>query len=276
MTYYDQFLHWWDGTAWQPSSVAPIDAIAIPSTNIATSTSLALSKTTINSGEAVTLTATVTGASAGSVKCTNTSGGPALSVTDAAPPWTTSYSPTSTAKVKAAYLANGNYLGSTSTEKTITVKQKVTKTYKQSSRSGYQWRQSSTPFEVESTFTVGSSGQIPYTSFTITGIRLQVARYHAGSGSTSITAHVANSSGSILQSATLSVGGASGSDTPLSPTFNLTDFTVTSGTYRIGFTRDGAYQTQWDEYSAGGTLYYDGSSQGTGSLLWEIDGYAWV
>ena len=277
--YYGDALRWWDGTAWVPAipAVSAVNLVKVAAASVATSTSLAVTPTTINNGQTVTLTATVTGAATGSVQFTSNSGTPALNTTDATSPWTTTYSPTATAVVKAAYLANGSNLGSTSPTKTITVRQKSTKSYSQSTRSSYQWRQSSAPTKLESTFTVGASGNIPYTSFTVTGIKLQMATYFGSSGSTIITAHIANSTGTILsQLASVSIGAATSSDTPLSGIIDIPDVTLVSGTYRIGFTRSTSYQSQWDTYTGYGTLYEDGVSQGAGSLLWQIDGYVWV
>ena len=279
MDYYDLALKWWDGTSWQPvlPSVTDVDLVKVSATSVATTTALATSASTINNGQSVTLTATVTGAASGSVNFFQTSG-TSLNSTDSASPWTATYAPTTTSKVKASYIANGIYLGSTSTEKTITVKQQSTKTYSQASRSGYSWRQSSSPTKIESTFTVGSTGNIPYTSgFTITGIQLEVAGYYLGPGSSTITAHIANSSGTILSQKTgVVVSKASSSDSALSALIDIPDLAVSTGTYRIGFTRSTSYQTQWDEYTGSGTLYWDGASQGTGSILWKITGYIWA
>ncbi|TFG40318.1 MAG: Ig-like domain repeat protein [Candidatus Aminicenantes bacterium] len=274
--YYGQALRWWDGDTWAPTipAVGDVDLRKVSATSVATATTLTVTPTIVNAGSPVTLTATVTGASAGSVQFY---AGTTLISTDTASPWTATHAPTATTSYTAKYVANGVYLGSTSAGKSVTVKQKSTKTYVQASRSGYQWRQSSAPTKIESTFVVGTGGLIPYSSFVITGIKLQAARYHAGSGSSVITAHVASSNGTILSSkASVTLGAASGSDTPMSALIDLPDITVATGTYRIGFTRGTTVGTQWDEYSSKGTLYYDGSSQGAGSLLYEITGYIWA
>ena len=290
MSYYDNILQWWDGVVWQPVEIAPINAKAIPATSIATTTSLTASPATINAGETVTLTATVTGATAGSVKFTGGSLG--AGITDTASPWTTTNAPTASTTYYAEYLANGNYLGSKSTGKTVTVKQKVTKTATgpAKSSSNWEWKQSSAPFQVASTLTVGSGKDIPYSTAYVTKVVMWVSGYN---GTSTCRAGLWNNGspatllGSSPNTTTASGGDTAGEVKQTTFTFS-SPITVTTGTYNIGFWRDDNAGTAWAKSStiSGRTIWEDNSataigtlnkdaSEGSLSLSWVVTYYIW-
>jgi hypothetical protein len=142
MPYFDRALKWWDGGAWRPEiDNPPPDLVAIDPGNIATTTTLTVSASTVNAGTAVTLTATVSGTPAGSVIFERLSGSTWVAIsTDTASPWTASHTPTASTSYRARYLGSGVYQPSTSATKTVTVKtlQTATKEISASWSASYQ------------------------------------------------------------------------------------------------------------------------------------------
>lgn len=130
----------WDGSTWLPNPSLPA-AVGIPVTSVATTTTLSTSASSVNSGTAVTLTATVTGTPAGSVIFERLSGSTWVAIsTDTASPWTASHTPTATTSYRARYLGSGSSLPSTSATKSVTVKtlQTATKTLNAQWSASYQ------------------------------------------------------------------------------------------------------------------------------------------
>lgn len=96
---------------------------------IATSLSLTSNVTTINNGQSLTLTATLSGASSGSVAFRSGSPTGAIVATKTAPPYTVTVAPTADVTYYATYAANNDYLASNSAGRVINVRQVVTKTW---------------------------------------------------------------------------------------------------------------------------------------------------
>lgn len=280
--YWDEAVKWWTGAAWKPQNVdypGMRFVKEVPSA-IATQIAVSANPTVINAGGSTTLTATITPAAAtGTVRFTGpgfdsgaraVSGGVASAVVN----------PSATGTITAAYTATGAYLGSTANT-TITVQTISYFTARSSafglSRSGYQWGMSSAPHTLQSTFTVGGGGNLPYNSVVVTGIRIEVAKYYSNPAGNTCTAGIYNSGGGALSTATRSdMGAAGGTDTPLSG-WDIPDVTLGAGTYRIGFSFPSTTAIQWDyDSSASGYTYYaDGAATGSKSLLWEIDYYVY-
>jgi hypothetical protein len=108
-TYYAEFV---ENPPWKSSTSGGV-AVTV---NYPTSISLAASAASINNGEAVTLTATVTGATSGTVyfRSGSASGAIAATASVSGGRAVATVSPGAATTYYAQYVANGNYLGSTS------------------------------------------------------------------------------------------------------------------------------------------------------------------
>lgn len=135
-------LRVWDGVRWRPdvADMPACSVIAAPPANTvyqATTTTLTLSASTVNTGSSVTLTATVAGGTppaASSVRFEvyySTTGTWETLATDTASPWTTTHTPTSVRRqYRAVYLGATDttpnpdviYQSSTSATKTVTLR----------------------------------------------------------------------------------------------------------------------------------------------------------
>ena len=279
--YFDSAVKWWDGTKWRPGSadwLVPTISRKLP-TSIATSITLNLSATTINSGQSVTISGNITGASSGSVQIYR-GGGLLKTVTAGSGAYSTTDNPSSSSSYYAVYVANGNFLGSTSGTQNVTVRTAQYYTVRSSSygvaRNGYQWGMSGAPHTLQSTFNVGGGQHVP-SGATITGARIEVAAYYARSDAINYTGGIYNSGGGAISTVTRTDGKAGGTDTPLMA-FDFGDFAPADGGYRIGFSFPATSSIQWDYDSSapGFTFYADGGATGSKSLLWEIDYYVWA
>ena len=299
MGYYDQSLSWWDGEKWRPTDAEwQVGLLSKESTtSIATSTSLTLNGTagnvTINRGATVDLAATVAGTTAGTVEFRAGSTSGTLITSDTASPWNSAnYAPTATTTVYAVYKGSGVYLPSNSVGRTITVKQKATKTAAgpAKSSSNWEWKQSSEPYQIASTLTVGSGKDIPYATAYITAVTFWLSGYN---GTSTCRAGVWNNGspatllGSSPNTTTASGGDTAGEVKQTKFTFS-SPITVTTGTYNIGFWRSTSAGTAWSKSgtASGRTIWEDNSassmgqldkdaSEGSLSLSWTIDYYIW-
>lgn len=112
VTYYAEYVG-------NDQNVGAVSPGALVDYQIPTSISLAVSSSSVNAGQSVTLTATVTGASSGTVRFRKDSPSGTIVATDTSAPWSASVTPTADTTYYAEYVANGDYEGSVSTGKTV-------------------------------------------------------------------------------------------------------------------------------------------------------------
>lgn len=281
MGYYDRAMNWWSGTRWEPqtSSWLSGNLTKEAASTIATSLSLTSNAYTINAGQSITLTATMSPAGAtGFVTFTGpgfNSGAVAVSGGAAS----ANVTPSSSGQMTASFVGTGVYLNCSGTTN-ITVRTVSYKTASHLTRSSYSWGMSSAPHKLTSSFGIGTgTNDIPYSSATLYNVRIQVAGYYGRSDALTISQAgiYDNADNPIAVVGNPGVSRAGGTDTPAN-SFDIPDITLSAGVYRIGFVFPSSMSAQWDKHtSVGGyTLYQDGGAVASTSLLWEIDYYIYV